>query len=71
MGGLGWQDATSIVDKDKKAQECIGIRRTLDRYGEILLNIFSYKELEKAYGPIFVIWLANHSELDYDISRDN
>lgn len=67
---LAWQDATSIVDKDNRLSECIGIRKTLDRYGEILLNIFSYKELEKAYGPVFVIWLANHKELDYDVSRE-
>ena len=70
MGGYGWQDATSIVDKEGKLRECIGIRQTLDRYGEILLNIFSYKELEKAYGPIFVVWLANHEGLDYDVSRE-
>lgn len=64
MRGHGWKDVTSSVDKDGKLRECIGIRQTLDRYGELLLNIFTYEELEKAYGPIFVVWFANHEELE-------
>lgn len=53
---------TSDVDGDKVA-EFLGIRKTLEEYGEILLKVFSVEELHKAYGPVFEVWFSNRKEI--------
>jgi len=52
----------TYVDEELRC-EFLGIRSTLERYGEVLLTIFSSAELKKAYGPVFEVWFANRKEI--------
>jgi len=52
---------TTYVDEGIEAEEIgefLGIKKTLDMYGDLLLATFTYEELLTAYGPVFEVWYA-------------
>lgn len=56
------RSATRDVDDAELRCEFLGIRSTLERYGEVLLSVFTTTELKRAYGPVFEVWYANRKE---------